>query len=237
MCCSMKKIRSLFLLLTLVMVFSIQAKASPTLSRTSAAIYVGDTVNLNVKHRHGKDVTWKSGNTGIASVNASGIVRGKRVGSTTITAIVGNTVHKCHISVKTAPYGIKFDKWDKEARDAIRTILSFRKRYPEGTFFNNSIRYDWKGGICKGGHGCTAFAFMVSDAIFGNKPGRIVRNTKSLRPGDIVRYDVHSVIVLDVNPNSITVAEGNVNRVVRWGHIYPKAGDPNLPFRFAITRW
>ncbi|MBO7710008.1 MAG: Ig-like domain-containing protein [Lachnospiraceae bacterium] len=236
----MKTPKSVLLLLTMVMVCAFQTKADagPALSRTSAAIYVGDTVNLNIKHRNGRSVSWKSGNTGIATVNAAGIVRGKRPGSTTITATVGRSHLKCTVSVKTAPYGIKFEKWDKAARNAIKTILLFREKgYPDGTFFNNSIRYEWNSGICRGGFGCAAFAYMLSDAVFGHRPGRIVRNTNSLRPGDIIRYDVHSVIVLDVNGNDVTVAEANVNKAVRWGHVYPKAGDPNLPFSFVITRW
>ena len=97
-------------------------------------------------------------------------------------------------------------------------MLAMEKQYPEGTPFNNSNFYQWKGGIFSGGYGCAGFAFMLSDAAFGSLPARKYYDYSKIRVGDILRLnnDGHSVIVLYVNADSVTVAEGNFNGKVHW---------------------
>ena len=47
-------------------------------------------------------------------------------------------------------------------------MIAKKADYPEGMPWTNDDTYAWKGGIYSSGGGCTGFAFMLSDACFGN---------------------------------------------------------------------
>ena len=116
---------------------------------------------------------------------------------------------------------------DKE-RQIYNAMIAFQSRYPEGTSWTHSNYYAWNGGIYRGGYGCAGFAFMLSDAAFGNAPAYIHYNFNNIRVGDILRVrnstgGEHSVIVLKVEGNNITVAEGNYNNSVHWGRVITRA--------------
>lgn len=101
------------------------------------------------------------------------------------------------------------------------SIIALAEKYPNGTKWDNSDRYDWKGGIWGYGYGCAGFAFMLSDAAFGNLPARQITDLKNydLKVGDIIRVngDSHSVIVIEINGDDVVIAEGNVMGMVLWG--------------------
>lgn len=118
-------------------------------------------------------------------------------------------------------------------------MLAMEKQYPEGTPFNNSNFYQWKGGIFSVGYGCAGFAFMLSDAAFGSLPARKYYDYNKIRVGDILRLnnDGHSVIVLYVNSDSVTVAEGNYNGKVHWRREISMATIRNGQTTYAMTRY
>lgn len=106
------------------------------------------------------------------------------------------------------------------AEDAARNAMyALQEAYPDGTRWNNDNYYAWNGGIYAGGYGCAGFAFMLSDAAFGTARARVYHDAREVRTGDIARLDGdrHSVIILEVHPDSVTVAEGNFNNAVHWG--------------------
>lgn len=102
-----------------------------------------------------------------------------------------------------------------------RAVLAMKSRYPEGTPWTNENSYAWRGGIFTVGYGCMGFAFLLSDAAFSDLPARREEDTSlsGLRPGDILRLegDTHAVIILTVEEDGVTVAEGNYNGAVHWG--------------------
>lgn len=118
-------------------------------------------------------------------------------------------------------------------------MLAMEKQYPEGTPFDNGNYYAWKGGIFSGGYGCAGFAFMLSDAAFGSLPARKYYDYSKIRVGDILRLnnDSHSVIVLYVNADSVTVAEGNYNRKVHWRREISMSTIRNGQTAYAMTRY
>lgn len=79
---------------------------SVKLNRTKVTIYLGDTLNLKAtvspSDATNKKVTWKSGNTKVASVSSSGKVTGKGSGKTTVTvtAADGGKKAACTVVVK-----------------------------------------------------------------------------------------------------------------------------------------
>lgn len=115
---------------------------------------------------------------------------------------------------------------EQTASVSVYDILVAQKSvFPEGMHWTNDDYCPFKGGIFYGGYGCAAFAFYLSDAAFGNAQARIHTDYNNIRVGDILRIynDTHSVIVLKVNPDSVTVAEGNYNSTIHWGRVIPKS--------------
>lgn len=121
-------------------------------------------------------------------------------------------------------------------QEAYEIMIALKDEYPEGTPWTNFTPYGsegplgdsylWKGGPVYGGSravGCMAFAFVLSDAVFGNLPSRATTNFtfEDVKVGDIlrVRNNSHSVIVLQKSAGGIVVAEGNYNKTVHWGRV------------------
>ena len=90
----------LFLALMFVISGSVDVKAAaPKLNKKKITIYVGHTKKLKVNNVRGK-VKWASSQKKVAEVSSKGIVKGKKAGSTTITATVGNKRMICNVTVK-----------------------------------------------------------------------------------------------------------------------------------------
>jgi len=98
-------------------------------------------------------------------------------------------------------------------------IIALKEQYPEGMKWTNDNYYQWKGGIYPGGYGCMGFAFLLSDAAFGDIPARKHYDFNNLMIGDILRInnDTHSVIIIGIDEKDITFAEGNYNFSIHWG--------------------
>ena len=104
-------------------------------------------------------------------------------------------------------------------------MIDKQKEYPEGMSWTNDNYYAWKGGIYSGGSGCAGFAFMLSDVCFGDiKANKLEPCPSAYKVGDVVRINnnSHYVIILkiDLNTNTITVAEGNFNYSIHWGRTF-----------------
>ena len=101
------------------------------------------------------------------------------------------------------------------------SMIALKSSYPEGMRWTNDNFYGWKGGVYSGGYGCAGFAFMLSDAAFGELPARKVTGFQysDVKVGDILRINngTHSVIVLEVHEDNVILAEGNYNSSIHWG--------------------
>ena len=117
---------------------------------------------------------------------------------------------------------------DPYAPEAVyEKLIALKEELPEGKRWTNENFYAWHGGYYSGGFGCVAFAFRLSDAVFGDLPCSFVSPVcfEDVRPGDILRMngDTHSVIVLEVRSDSVVIAEGNYNWSVHWGRVLTRA--------------
>ena len=83
---------------------------TPKISAKSATITILKSKTLKISGTKQK-VTWKSGNTKIATVNKSGKVTAKKLGTVTITATVGSSKkYTCKVTVKDTKKGANFTK-------------------------------------------------------------------------------------------------------------------------------
>lgn len=90
------------------------------------------------------------------------------------------------------------------------------------------------------GYGCAAFAFILSDAAFGDLPAsdNYTFDWNKLCVGDILRInsDLHSVIILEKYEDYIIVAEGNYNSSIHWGRKITKTQLQDT-FTYQTTRY
>ncbi len=117
-----------------------------------------------------------------------------------------------------------FDDGGGELSDdeAYEKIIALKDSYPEGMSWTNDNSY--QSGY-RTGYGCAGFAFMVQDAVFGKNTKKTTSTTldwDALRVGDHIRMEnvsggEHSVIILSIDDNSITLCEGNYNFSIHWG--------------------
>ena len=258
----MKKTLRLFMpviLAVLCLCMCTPAGAAPRLSKKKAELAVGEKITLTVKNRGKEKVKWSSSKKKTATVSKKGKVTAKRPGTAVITAKVGKKKLKCRIIVRKKEnlYGTggqdapapKAEPETEAPKPSLLPvsgeeayvsgkIMNMKNRYPEGMKWTNETYYAWKGGVFRGGYGCAAFAFMLSDEAFGNKKARLSKDIAGIRVGDVLRTDgcAHVVIVIGkYTDGGLAVAEGNYNRQIKWGRLIPKEELGTVDF--VITRW
>ena len=137
-------------------------------------------------------------------------------------------------------------------------LISMKSTYPEGMTWTNDNSYsgyyhytnpgDKYGYYRNGqvipytsviGYGCAGFAFHLSNVAFGDLPDREHTNWDNIRVGDILRINnnAHSVIVLNVSGDTITVAEGNYNSMIHWGRKISRKDLKAGQGTYIWTRW
>lgn len=181
--------------------------------------------------------------------------RRKRISLATILAISLSTTWIVPVNESTGQsVGIvRAETICPSYQDAYDAMIALQENYKEGMPWTNftpygrdgdlGSAYKWKGGKIKGaesGVGCAAFAFILSDAAFGNLPARTIDNGSfnydEIKVGDILRVNnSHFVIILKKSTNGVIVAEGNYNKSVHWGRAISKAEVMNA--NFIVTRY
>lgn len=154
-------------------------------------------------------------------------------------AAEGKASFKC-IGNPQEAYKMSFTSIPTE-QEVYDILISFMPAYPEGMTFTNSELYKSEKlfpDIYYTGKGCAAFATELSDAAFGEWPGRITFDFSNIRVGDIIRLadDQHSVIVLEVDGDTVTIAEANYNGTVHWGRTL-SLSDAATEWNYMITRY
>ena len=82
-----------------------EAAGKVALSSSKASVAVGGSKTISLRNARGK-VKWSVAKKSVASIKANGAsvkVKGKKAGTTTITAKVGKKSYKCKFTVKNAP--------------------------------------------------------------------------------------------------------------------------------------
>ena len=176
---------------------------------------VGETVQLEaaVYPADARDpyLYWAAGNPAVATVDQNGVVTARKTG-------------KCNISV-TSKNGVQkvltltvVDSFSPES--VYERLIAVKSYLPDGMPWGDANSYRLGSTV---GKGCVAFAFELTDAAFGKLPLRTLQRGRfiyeDLRVGDMPRVnnDTHTVVILEIHPDCVVVAEGNYNRSVRWG--------------------
>lgn len=166
----------------------------------------------------------------------------KKILSVTLSLIIASGCFLCGNSTHKNSEVLAEDKSVYDEYIPIQTVsdklMSMKEKYPEGMRWTNDNVYAWNGGIYSRGGGCVAFAFTLSDSVFGNLNARKHTDFSQVKVGDIVRLhnDAHSVIVLQKQDEIITVAEGNYNSSVHWGRKIDLSDSSN-GFTYVLTRY
>ena len=84
-------------------------KITLSVNPTSGTLYVGGTVKITVKTNASGKVTWKSSNTGVATV-ANGVVTGKKAGTATITVSISGKTATYKVTVKNRGISARVDQ-------------------------------------------------------------------------------------------------------------------------------
>ena len=245
----MKKLQRLQVIFFLLLILTLSAAVPVFAAGLNVKVLtLTEGAQYQLKVSGAKKVSWKSRNKKIASVSKKGKVKAVKAGKTIITAKAGKKTYKCTVKVQakiTVPVPVKQTApAETVTKTVVRTnqspaltvqslgaglpadektvlskILAMKKKYPEGRRFTNETFYAWNGGIYRGGYGCAAFVFELSDEAFGMNETLMHYNWNDIHVGDILRtdFDTHSVIVLKTDDSGVIVAEGNYNDSVHWG--------------------
>lgn len=192
-----------------------EERKKPVISSKKLEISPGKKAKLSIENAEGK-IEWTSSNPKIAAVSAKGMVTAKKEGKAVISA-------ECVKEGKTLTCKVTVTK-KLTALRVTQELLSMKGKYKEGKRWTNKNYYFWKAINCHC-YGCIAFAGILSDKVFG-KDAKVVkhRSFAKIKPGDHIRIgNYHSVIVLFVDGNTLTVAEGNYNSSIHWGRKITKA--------------
>ena len=84
-------------------------KITLSVNPTSGTLYVDGTVKITVKTNASGKVTWKSSNTGVATVT-NGVVTGKKAGTATITASISGKTATYKVTVKDRGISARVDQ-------------------------------------------------------------------------------------------------------------------------------
>ena len=145
-------------------------------------------------------------------------------------------------------------------QEITNAIYALQSEYPEGMTWTNqspSPGYQWvfPGSLWNMG-GCAAFAAIIQDNAIGYYKDyppswqRINDDCHSggghecavpyagdnLWPGDIIRFEGHSVIVVEKHDDYVIIAEGNYAGTIKWGRKLTKTGIENSA-KYVLTRY
>ena len=114
-----------------------------------------------------------------------------------------------------------------QAGDPYTIMMALQSKYPEGMSWTNSDTYKSKGvwyneegvAVGYGGGGCHGFALILSDAVYDDLPIVLHKDFNNIHPGDAIRLnnDTHTVMILKIEGDTITIAEGNFGGKIHWG--------------------
>lgn len=115
-------------------------------------------------------------------------------------------------------------------QDAYNAIIALKSEYPNGMTWTNDNTY-------KGYAGCAAFGAICAETAFGTTKGTIVNGYDGARVGDRIRFNGHTVVVLEDQGDHYVVADGNDAGTIQWGWNLPKDYIAQYSGVYIETNW
>lgn len=151
-----------------------------------------------------------------------------------------NALYNHYVTFGQAEGRKPYEGFKTEAEIRADKLAELRKTYPSGSTWDGSYfaflsGYVKGNGVSPDGMGCQAYAYHITNEIFGDAPAKLYKKDENLtiQMYDIVILNnyVHSAVVIgvDTEANTITVTEGNIHAIVngvdtggkvRWDYKY-----------------
>lgn len=132
----------------------------------------------------------------------------------------GYTLYHCNVCGKD----FEDDRVDYNPTEeqVYNDLMALQAEFPTGMKWDESNTYcSFAPG--KSGIACGAFAYMISDKVFGDLPYRSVPfDPNDIKVGDKISTSYptpHTFIVLQATSDYVVVAEGNLNGKIHWGRV------------------
>lgn len=205
-------------------VHQVQA-AAVKLNRTSATLWIGETLQLQVKNTN-KKVKWSSNLDSVATVSSKGKVTAKKSGKAVITAKIGSKEYNCKITVKcttisskriTIIYGKSATLTLKNPRNKVAWFSSNKKI----AFADGKKVYAKAVGEAKITAKCSGKSYICNIKVISGETEKLVENGKYTSKEKVALY-IHTYNKLP--DNFITKTEA---KKLGWngGSLLPYASD------------
>ena len=149
---------------------------------SSASVAVGKKVNLQLKNFSDSKAVWKSSDSEIASVNGSGVVKGKKAGAATITAEAEGEVFSFSVAVRKRSLKTTPKKKTVYVGDKIRIGISGSAKAVKYSSSNPKVVKAASDGLVTAlSPGSATIAVSASDGSSGKSVINVARKRKSLR--------------------------------------------------------
>lgn len=119
-------------------------------------------------------------------------------------------------------------------QDVYDAIIALKSKYPQGMNWTNDNVYDTPTMTYRG---CAAFGAICAEAAFGSPAGKRVDGYDGARVGDRIRFDGHTVVVLEDAGNHYVVADGNNAGTIQWEWNLPKDYIASYSGVYIETNW
>lgn len=113
-------------------------------------------------------------------------------------------------------------------------IMALKTEYPEGMTWTNDNVYDTPTMTYRG---CAAFGAICAEAAFGSPSGKRVNGYEGARVGDRIRFNDHTVVVLEDAGDYYVVTQGNYNGKISWEDNLPKSILAASDLVYIETNW
>lgn len=123
---------------------------------------------------------------------------------------------------------------DLTEQEVYNAIMALKSEYPEGMTWTNDNVYDTPSMTYRG---CAAFGAICAEAAFGEPAGDRINGYEGARVGDRIRYNDHTVVVLEDAGDRYVVAEGNNNGKIRWERDLMKSSLAQFSGVYIETNW
>lgn len=135
---------------------------TPKFQKTSLALQRGDKEKLKINGGTGT-VKWKSSATSIATVSKSGVVTAKKLGKTTVTAVVNGYTLKCKVAVYA--HSLNKTSMKLETGDSYQLIMSGGSGTTKWSSSNSKVAPVSKSGVVTGKTKGTATITAVKNGV------------------------------------------------------------------------